>query len=393
MRTSKIAPAKISDPSSILLILSTLGSFGIHFYLTQQHILTKYTPLESGALCNISDFLNCGTSIISPYSEIAGIPLAIFGALMNLLIFFFAIKVLLAPYSSRAENNASVALTLSIISAITSVIMACISLFILKSLCPFCTAAYVLSFITLITCYRVIDHVSVRGFNTAALKPLAMALLFLGVASFATGKVILRKFTSPDMQEISQLIIERWSASPVQEIAPVEPLKFGPDNAKMTIIEYSDFLCPHCKMAYPKLHTFAKAKGDVQVIFQSYPLDGCDGPTESPGYRCQLAMASYCAQKSGKGWEAQDIIFKNQEDLADTSDISVAIGKISAGTGLSQESLQACLKEATTYETIKKQLELGKSLGIEGTPTLFINNKKFGAGVQIPILDAIHSKL
>jgi len=383
---------KITSPLSLVFIISTLAGCAVHFYLAQQHIVMKYTMEEGSALCNMSDFLSCGPAIVSSYSELFGIPLAFFGFFTNLLILYFTLKVLVFGEVENAHRSAGVAMSFATFSFLVSIVMAGISLFMLKSLCPFCTAAYIFSFITLATCYVITKPVC-KGASSDVLKPLVLAFAFMGIASVASAKVVMNKYTSKDIREFSQLRIQQWDAESPKTIDPVEPLKLGPDSAKMKIVEYADFLCPHCKTAYGKLHTFAKAHPDVQILFQSFPLDGCSGSAENPGLRCQLAMAAFCAQKENKGWDAHAHFFGNQQSIGESGDIKPAIDGLVAKAGLDAAKLDACMKDADTLDKVKKQLELGKSLGVQGTPTLFINNKAFVGGPHLPTLQEIHQKL
>lgn len=385
---------KITHPITLIFIAATAGAAGIHYYLTQQHIQIKYGFGEGSSVCNISDFFNCNTSIVSSYSEIFGIPLAIFGLFTNLVILYFTLKSLVQSSEEKQQNSASVALTFSGVAAVASLVMAGISLLVLKSLCPFCTAAYILSFITLGTCFSLFKP-TLKGLDfTRSLRSLLLASVFVAVGSFAYGKINLQKYTSKEIQELSQLKLDQWKKEAASTIDIVEPLTFGPDAAKMKIVEYADFLCPHCKVAYNKLHTLAKTNTDIQIIFQSFPLDGCSGPAENPGLRCQLAMAAYCSQQiAGKGWRAHEYIFGSQEEIAESGSITSTIEKLSSSIGIDTAKIESCMKDTKTLDVVKKQVEGGKKVGVEGTPTLFINNKRFMGAPHLPLLIDIYKNI
>lgn len=384
---------KITSPLSLIFILSTLAAMGIHYYLIGQHIDLKYGLGETSSMCNVSAFFNCDNSIISPYSEIFGIPLAIFGFFTSLIILFYGVKALLFTQSENRSASASVALTFSGVSAVASVIMALISLFVLKSLCPFCTVAYVLSFITLGSALTLLKPLrpEIKG---RALKSLAVAAVVILVGSVAVGKMKTQPFNNSEIQEIISLSIQKWKNETPTPVDLVEPLKYGPDMAKMKIVEFADFLCPHCRVAYNKLHTLAKTQGDIQVIFQPFPLDGCAGSAENPGLRCQLAMTAHCSEQvAKKGWESHEYLFRHQQEIAENGSITSAIEKLSQAIGADKAQLEACVNDAKTLDIVKRQLEVGKKLGIQGTPTVYINDKKFQGPLHLPLLIDLYKNI
>lgn len=377
--------------SSVLFVTSTLAAMGIHWYLTSQHIAIKYTADAGSAMCNISETVNCSGTIMSSFSEVFGIPLAIFGFITNLFILVYGLKSLYLD--SEPKRSAAVTLGLSLFSVAASVTMGLISVFLIKSLCPFCAAAYVLSFITFFSALK-----WTSGFNlnvlTRYLAPLGISVAALILVSFAVGKVVMGTSVNREMMETMALVVSDWKMKSPVETKLVDPLTHGPDTAKMKILEFSDFLCPHCKNALPKLHDFAnRHKNDVQIIFQNFPLDGCGGPTENPGRRCDLAKIAYCSQKQNKGWEAQEYLFSNQESLYELSNLDEDVPKVAQKISVDAEALKTCVKDPATLATVKAQMEVGKKIGVEGTPAIFINNKPFRGGPSILVLEEIYKSL
>lgn len=367
--------------SSILFIASTLAAMGVHWYLTSQHIAIKYSAETGSAMCNISETVNCSGTIMSSFSEVFGIPLSIFGFITNLFILLFGLKSLYLDQDPK--KGTAITLGLSLFSVAASVVMGLVSVVIIKSLCPFCVITYVLSFITLFAAFQWTSgfRLNVLGKYT---QPIAIAFAALAVTGFVAGKVVMGTSVNKDMLERVALAVSDWKMKNPVETELVEPLTYGPDSAKMKILELSDFLCPHCKTAFPTLHEFAKRhKNDVQLIFQNFPLDGCGGTAENPGRRCDLAKIAYCSQKQNKGWEAQEYLFDNQENLYEISNIDQDAAKVAQHINADAEALKTCVKDAATLSTIKAQLEVGKKIGVKGTPAIYINNKMFLGGPSI----------
>jgi protein-disulfide isomerase len=130
---------------------------------------------------------------------------------------------------------------------------------------------------------------------------------------------------------------------------PVVPLDVpgghakGRPDAPVTIVEFSDFECGHCKLAYEGLKQALPIYGDqVQVRFHHYPLDGSCNPAMPAGgghkYACLAAMAAECADAQGKFWQYHDTLFEHQpaftrEDLL----------RYAADVGLDRDAFVACL--------------------------------------------------
>lgn len=373
--------------SPFIAIFSSLLGSAAHYYLMQEHFVTKYSRLEGSQLCNISSYLNCGKAIASSYSEFFGIPLAIFGLILNIVILFYVGSHLLATDKTK-HATACNAFYLSAFSVAASVVMAIISFTIIKSLCPFCLAAYIFSFITLAACWCMLPGSLL--INRRIVKSLAMALSVFAALSFVFNMVLANKYHIKDIQEMVDLRVATWKGKTPIDVTTTSPITAGPADAKMKIVEFADFLCIHCKLSYPKLHLFLKAHKDVQLQFQAFPLDGCAG--ETPGKRCFLAMLSHCGNEQNKGWDVQKHLFGNQQANYNLS-VDAIQEAVTKDLSLDASQMQACLDKPETLQTIKDQLALGKKLGIKGTPGFFINKKPFPGAGDLSTLEAVYKLL
>ena len=136
----------------------------------------------------------------------------------------------------------------------------------------------------------------------------------------------------------------------------------GPANAKITIVEFSDFQCPFCSRGAKTVKEVMKAyPNDVKVAFKNLPL-----PFHQQAV--PAAKAALAAGKQGKFWEMHDVLFENQQNLTDELFVAQA-GKL----GLNVEKF----KTDMASEEIAKQIEADKALaekqGIQGTPFFYVN--------------------
>ena len=149
----------------------------------------------------------------------------------------------------------------------------------------------------------------------------------------------------------------------------------GPANAALTIVEFSDFQCPYCSQAVAKLDAVLDAyPGKVKLIFKQFPLD--THPQAS-----LAAAAALAAHQQGKFWPMHDALFAHRRDLSRPSILTLA-----RGAGLDMKRFEADLDSAETKKTIARDVEDGDRAGVEGTPSVFINGRKYNGSLELPAM-------
>jgi protein-disulfide isomerase len=145
------------------------------------------------------------------------------------------------------------------------------------------------------------------------------------------------------------------------EVAAVGPSK-GPDNAPITIVEFSDFQCPFCSKANASVNEVLKDyEGKVRLVFRHFPLSFHQ---EAP----KAAEASLCAHDQGKFWEYHDTLFAHQQALKVEE-----LKKYAADLGLDTARFNDCLDSGKKAEIVQKDMKEGEKVGVTGTPAFFIN--------------------
>ena len=142
----------------------------------------------------------------------------------------------------------------------------------------------------------------------------------------------------------------------------------GPADARVTIVEFSDFQCPFCGRVVPTVKQIQKAYGnDVRLVFKNNPLPM---HPDAPG----AARASVAAWKQGKFWEMHDAMFAAQK----TPDALKGPGleKMALEIGLNVEKFKADIANADTQQLIQSDQTQARQLGANGTPSFFINGAK-----------------
>jgi len=140
---------------------------------------------------------------------------------------------------------------------------------------------------------------------------------------------------------------------------------FGPEDAPVTIIEYSDFQCPFCERAVPVINQIKATYGDsVRLVYKDFPLGFHQ-------FAQKAAEAGQCANDQGRFWDLHDVMFANQNSI----DVA-SIKRYASGLGLDTEQFDACLDSGKYAQEVQQDFNEGKAAGVSGTPTFFINGKK-----------------
>ncbi len=134
------------------------------------------------------------------------------------------------------------------------------------------------------------------------------------------------------------------------------------DVALVTIVEFSDFQCPYCASALKVIDAvLADGAADTRVAFRHFPLG--NHPQAGPA-----ALAALAAQDAGKFWPYHDLLFGNQGDLSNAALVAHAVS-----LGIPAKDVEAAFKNAERQSRVIADQKLGIDLGIQGTPTFFVN--------------------
>lgn len=155
----------------------------------------------------------------------------------------------------------------------------------------------------------------------------------------------------------------------------------GPSEAPITLIEFSDFQCPYCVKAAPQLQAVLKAyPTQVKLIFKQFPLD-------IHSQAAFAAAAALAAHYQGKFWAMHDALFAEHRDLS-----RAAILTLAAKLALDLKRFEADLDSHDVRQAVARDVEDGTRVGVQGTPTLFMNGRHYNgpivAGTLKTVLDA-----
>ncbi len=163
---------------------------------------------------------------------------------------------------------------------------------------------------------------------------------------------------------------------------------FGPADARVTVVEFGDLECPSCRAEAPLLRELIPElfPNKVRVVFKDYPLESIH-----PWARA-ASIAGRCVfrQDPQAFWKFYDWDYANQDDIT-VENLKSRILAWAAGNGISSAQLETCIDSKATDAEISENISEGKSVGVRGTPTLFVNGIK-SASSQLPALQRMIEK-
>jgi len=154
----------------------------------------------------------------------------------------------------------------------------------------------------------------------------------------------------------------------------------GPENAPLTLVEYGDFQCPHCRNAFPIVKQVQQQLGArLRFVFRNFPLSQIHPEAE------HAAEAAEAAGAQGAFWQMHDRLFERQFALEDDNLVEYA-----KELGLDADRLRGELDAGTYRAKVRDDFMSGVKSGVNGTPTFFINGVRYDGSYDLgSLLEAV----
>ncbi len=150
----------------------------------------------------------------------------------------------------------------------------------------------------------------------------------------------------------------------------------GPASAPVTLVEYGDYECPYCGMAYPIVKEIQQRLGDrLRFVFRNFPLTNAHPHAE------HAAEAAEAAGAQGKFWEMHDELYEHQRALMDQE-----LEEYAAAVGLDVERFDREMEGQAHTERVRADFMSGVRSGVNGTPTFFINGRRHDGSYDVETL-------
>jgi uncharacterized membrane protein/protein-disulfide isomerase len=371
----------------LLLVLAavaftaSVASLYVHYQLIADPTYVSF--------CDVNETVSCEAVYKSSYGTVAGVPVAAGGVVWSALVLLLAGYGMRHPRSEAGGRAAGYVFLLSVVGLASVFYFAYASFFVLQKACPLCIAVYVASVgIFLVASSmapplgKLLSGIGGDIRDTAAsptavgigaawlLGSLALVALFPREAIREPGSVAAAPVVPVEALDPAQL--EEWHKWLDAQPRIPEVVKLTPPGVKVFVLKFNDYQCPACRMTYfAYKDIFAKWETsnpqDFRYENRDYPLDPECGMGGAHPSACEAAVAVRLARakdpQSAK--QLENWLFERQESLS----------RDLAKRGLS-EIAQVNSYDADypkTIEAIRADVKLGTSVGVNGTPTFFLN--------------------
>lgn len=203
------------------------------------------------------------------------------------------------------------------------------------------------------------------------------------VLSNSQGQSATTLYVTPDGKHALTGEILPFGAKPYQPakealLKGVNGPSRGPDKAPVTIVEFSDLQCPHCKDAQPVIDKLLTEEPNARFVFQNFPL---------PSHNWAAKAANYadCIGRNSKDafWKFVQGTFDAQSSITEAN-ADEKLTAIADTAGVKGADMATCAAKADTKTRVEQSVALGQSVGVTGTPTVFVNGRRIGNVVGLP---------
>ncbi|MFL5345404.1 MAG: thioredoxin domain-containing protein [Hyalangium sp.] len=357
-------------------------------------------------VCSVSEHVNCeviwNTPFASRVHELIGIPVAGLGLLWGVVATALAGLYLTWRSGGHTVRPAANGLRLTAAAgALTTVVLASVSASA-GALCLTCLGTYVLVIAFALIAWRglpgpVVPQAGEWGRTLKWTLGLTLAgFVALSIPGRATPKATaaeeqlpqissepgsiesyLRSLSPRDQQWVANAREQYIHETPLSAKAPARR-RDGAVDAPVKIVEWTDPMCPHCKILVESMAAMRKRvpEGKLSIEARHYPLDGGCNPTISPertdgGLRCLAAKATICLEDAPDYWQLREKLFEAQRTLTVGNVMQIA----SSGT-VSRSQLEACVNSAETTRRLQEDIAYAQQHQIEGTPLVVVNGRQ-----------------
>jgi protein-disulfide isomerase len=181
------------------------------------------------------------------------------------------------------------------------------------------------------------------------------------------GKTLLRG-------EIFDMSVDPYAANRAKIHIDGSPSK-GPADASVTLVEFSDFQCPHCHELWEEMRIIEPRYPQIRIVYKDFPL------TQIHPWAQTAALGGHCAfdQSPAAFWKMEDSIF-DQQDVISPENVWGKLTGFATQAGLNADTFKACLSSPDAQKAIDASHDEGVALGVNSTPTVYINGRPLVGG-------------
>jgi uncharacterized membrane protein len=382
--------AMTSRARTALIVLSALGLIASSYALFVHYRLIT-DPSYSPA-CEISQTVSCQQVFLSRYGTIAGIPVAAGGAIWAALVLLLSIFGMRVPKSDGAARAAGYTFLLSTVGLAAIFYLAYASFFVLHYVCVVCLTMYVsvigIFFVSAGAAGPLGALASGLGkdLGTFRRSPTALSVTAVWIAASLALVMLFPREQAVSAQTTTEPTpVETLTPEQLVELhtwldrQPRVPEAMPTQGAKVLLLKFNDYQCPSCRQTYilykDIIAKYEKAyPGAFKFETRDFPLETECGVGGSHNAACEEAVAIRLAREKNLDKKLEATLFERQSFQLTRDDVKAALKEVTQISGSEYDT-----RYAQVLEAVRADSQLGQKLGVNSTPTFFLNGIKIGA--------------
>jgi protein-disulfide isomerase/uncharacterized membrane protein len=352
-------------------LLFCLAGLVLSILLEKLHFQLHNDPTFH-SFCAIDRTVNCDIVARSRFAVLFGVPVAAWG------IFGYAVASAVALWGTLRRRSLlamGCGLYLALVFVASSAALGAVSAFLVNAVCILCLGTYAVNIVFLI-CMLLAG----RGLGRRAALAEPWRMLRERTRQVLVTFAILGACAAALMLFHPKAADEAIRPNPTAPTLPhgIEPGGghfIGAEKPTVTLLEFSDYECPYCRLAHTQLRALLERfPTQLRLVHRHYPLDqSCNSSLKAPMHQnaCFAAMIAECAGRQDRFWQANDYVFAEARQLHARPNREIA-----RDLGLDPVALETCLREEGP-RAVALDVDEGNRLDIQGTPTFFTEGKRY----------------
>ncbi len=339
---------------------------------------------------------SCARVSESKWATIHNVPMAVYGVFYYTALSLLALVFMFSHPDLRYETLVFFFWT-AVAGLAADMYLLYISLVQIRAICPLCMVTYGVGFLCvcisgwglfrkkinplrMIRCLKnIYMNGGIKNIGGGVIITVLILLISYG-AAYGTSRYLSKTKTTyylKKKQVVLEKIINKFDEEERQNLDLPETMVIGSPEAPVTITEFSDFLCPFCGKAAALIdEILLDNPTKVRLVFHNYPLDkACNTYMKNDVHHgsCLLAKGAVCASDQGFFEDYQRMVFSARLRIGTPA----ILEKIAFYINLNEPQFKACLEDPETDKLIQEQIKDAKRFGINSTPSIFINGKRY----------------
>jgi uncharacterized membrane protein/protein-disulfide isomerase len=376
---------------AILGLGASLVSTYVHYRLLRDPGYTSF--------CDVSESVNCESVYQSAYGSVLGVPVALVGAL------WFTLIILLTafdrPAGAAAQDTAAYAFLLSTVALAVVFYMAYASFVVLKTFCILCAVMYV-AVIGVFGASSAAAGSSLaslprrigRDLQRLSRSPVAATVAVLYVLGAATAVAFFPRHEGEEPVQGAPAVEAAPAAAPAPQVQQFEqwmaaqprvPVIVPSDGAAVVVVKFNDYQCPPCRQTYleykPIIDRYlAQQPGKVKYVTKDFPLEAECNTGGVHVAACEAAAAVRMARAKNRADAMEAWLFENQGSMSPDL-VRQGLRQVASISDFDAQYPKV-------LEQVRADVAQGRQLGVNRTPTFFINGVKIEGGLRPQFFDA-----